>query len=61
MIILFTDFYFRSNPTVRQHLVQGNSGSVTNSNFHFGKITVFLAHGWNGNGANEMNRQLTQG
>ncbi|XP_035445868.2 lipase member H-like [Spodoptera frugiperda] len=52
--------FTRSNPTSRQVLVQGNAASVTNSNFHFGKITVFLAHGLNGYGDNDMNKKLTQ-
>ncbi|XP_022822130.1 lipase member H-A-like [Spodoptera litura] len=50
--------FTRSNPNSRQVLVQGNAASVTNSNFHFGKITVFLAHGLNGDGGNEMNTKL---
>ncbi|CAH1639576.1 unnamed protein product [Spodoptera littoralis] len=53
---LFTRF----NPGSAQILVHGNVASVVNSNIDFAKTTVFLAHGWNGDGGNTMNRLLTE-
>ncbi|KAJ8735412.1 hypothetical protein PYW07_007032 [Mythimna separata] len=52
--------FTRSNPTSAQVLVHGNAASVTNSNINFSRITVFLAHGWNGHGGNTMNRMLIE-
>ncbi|KAJ8735413.1 hypothetical protein PYW07_007033 [Mythimna separata] len=51
--------FTRDNPTSAQIIGFGDVGSVANSNFDFGKVTVFLAHGWNGDGGNTMNRDLT--
>ncbi|KAJ8736511.1 hypothetical protein PYW08_007167 [Mythimna loreyi] len=50
--------YTRANPNSAQVLVPGNAGSVTNSNINFSRNTVFLAHGWKGNGENTMNKML---
>ncbi|CAH0592295.1 unnamed protein product [Chrysodeixis includens] len=52
--------YTRSNPLHAQELRLGDANSVLNSNFDFSKVTVFLAHGWNGNGRNKMNGLLTE-
>nr|XP_021200298.2 lipase member H [Helicoverpa armigera] len=52
--------YTRSNPTSAQVLVNGNAASVSNSNINFSRITVILAHGWNGHGANTMNQLLVE-
>ncbi|XP_049872957.1 lipase member H-like [Pectinophora gossypiella] len=52
--------FTRANPTVAQILLPNNANSVINSNFNFGRVTVFLAHGWNGNGRNSMSLALTQ-
>ena len=52
---------FRANPSTAQIIGFGDEQSVANSNFDFSKVTVFFAHGWNGNGGNTMNKLLTEG
>ncbi|XP_075970546.1 pancreatic triacylglycerol lipase-like [Anticarsia gemmatalis] len=52
--------FTRSNPTNAQTLILNNVNSVRNSNFVASKVTVFLAHGWNGSGRNTMNTLLTE-
>ncbi|XP_026731490.1 pancreatic lipase-related protein 2-like [Trichoplusia ni] len=52
--------FTRSNQNSHQVLRNGDANSVRNSHFSFSKVTVFLAHGWNGNGRNEMNTLLRQ-
>ncbi|PZC85600.1 hypothetical protein B5X24_HaOG200608 [Helicoverpa armigera] len=52
--------FTRANPTTAQIIGFGDVESLASSNFDFSKVTVFLAHGWNGNGGNQMNRDLTE-
>ncbi|KAM3967595.1 pancreatic triacylglycerol lipase-like [Aphomia sociella] len=52
--------YTRNNPLTRQVLIFGDASSVSRSNFNDTKVTVFLAHGWNGNGFTYMNNLLTE-
>ncbi|XP_063616876.1 pancreatic lipase-related protein 2-like [Cydia splendana] len=52
--------FTRANPHVAQLLLDGDVNSVIQSNFDLRKETVFLAHGWNGHGGNNMNTQLTE-
>ncbi|XP_026731599.1 lipase member H-like [Trichoplusia ni] len=52
--------YTRKNPSIAQVLKFGDANSVCHSNFDFSKVTVFLAHGWNGYGGNKMNRLLVE-
>lgn len=58
---MYLIFFYRANPTVAQVIGFGDVDSVINSNIDFSKESVFLAHGWNGNGGNEMNKVLTEG
>ncbi|XP_075970569.1 lipase member H-like [Anticarsia gemmatalis] len=51
--------FTRNNPATANVLVLGNIHSIMSSNFDRSKVTVFLAHGWNGDGSNHMNRLLT--
>jgi hypothetical protein len=54
-------FYFRANPTNGQPLEINNIASIAESSFYAAKTTVFLAHGWRGDGDNDMNTMLTAG
>lgn len=57
----YYSIYFRNNPQVAQVLVANDVDSVLNSNLNTRKETVFLVHGWNGHGGNEMNLLLREG
>lgn len=41
--------------------MKGDVNSVKNSNFNSNKNTIFVVHGWNGNGYNDLNEALTEG
>lgn len=59
--IIYTLLHFRANPATAQYLYLGNQASVRNSNWDSSKITVVIAHGWNGHGNHRMNKMLTEG
>ncbi|KAL4716557.1 hypothetical protein ACJJTC_010221 [Scirpophaga incertulas] len=52
--------YTRSNPLDAQYLHIYDDESIANSNYNKEKETIFIAHGWNGYGRNEMNRMITE-
>ncbi|XP_050342028.1 lipase member H-like [Nymphalis io] len=52
--------FTRSHPTVAEILVYDDVNSIKSSDFNMEKTTVFLVHGWLGNGNNEMNKILTK-
>lgn len=52
--------FTRANPTTAQVIEIFNANSLLNSNFDSSKPIKVLAHGWNGDGSNSMNRQLTE-
>ncbi|CAG9796746.1 unnamed protein product [Diatraea saccharalis] len=52
--------FTRNNPDQQQVLHLNDAASLHNSNFDTSKDTVFLVHGWNGNGNNKMNKRLKE-
>ncbi|XP_063827804.1 lipase member H-like [Ostrinia nubilalis] len=48
------------NPTTPQVIQLHNVNSLHNSNFDSSKPIKVIVHGWNGDGSNSMNRQLTE-
>ncbi|XP_068626437.1 uncharacterized protein [Battus philenor] len=52
--------YTRSNPSDAQILELGKHSNISDSNFNPVAVTVFLVHGWNGHGGNNMNLLLTK-
>ncbi|XP_037298839.1 endothelial lipase, partial [Manduca sexta] len=51
--------YTRENMYESQELRMNDPDSLTKSNFNVSKNTVFVVHGWKGNGTNTISRILT--
>ncbi|CAH0399440.1 unnamed protein product [Chilo suppressalis] len=47
--------FTRNNPTTSQELINGDAGTISQSNFNHNHITVFVVHGWISNQESGLN------